>query len=368
MSLLDAFLPFYELREVDHVALAANPEAAWSAVRAIDFFRIPFARNLFAIRLLPERVKARLRGAPSGMLPTLTIDDIVRDGTAFRILAEVPGQEIVVGAVGKVWQPRIEFARVTPETFASFAEPGFAKLAWSAAVAPRSGGAWITIDLRVATTDPDAYARFRRYWRFIGRFSHWMRRSAASLLAAELGRGAPDESVVLAGDDLLPDARAQVTHHVDIEAPPAQVWPWLVQMGRGRAGWYSWDLLDNGGEPSADRIVASLQKITVGDVLPVKPNAPEGFAVLALDEPRSLVLGDPSLLHGKAMPAMGTPRATWAFSLEPIGDTGTHLVVRVRAEYEPSFTTALLRPVVTGVHDVMERKQLRTLKQRAEAR
>ena len=49
----------------------------------------------------------------------------------------------------------------------------------------------------------------------------------------------------LPGDDLLPLARAEVTHHVDIQAPPEKVWPWLVQMGRRRGGWYSWDLLDN---------------------------------------------------------------------------------------------------------------------------
>ncbi len=79
------------------------------------------------------------------------------------------------------------------------------------------------------------------------------------------------------------------------------------------------------------------------------------------------MLGDPSLLPGRPTPGGGAPRATWAFSLEPIGAAATHLVVRVRAEYEPSLRMVLLRQVVGGVHEVMERKQLRTLKQRAEA-
>ena len=61
------------------------------------------------------------------------------------------------------------------------------------------------------------------------------------------------------------------------------------------------------------------------------------------------------------------PRATWAFLLEPLGAGATRLHVRVRAEYEPSLTAALLRPVVSALHAVMERKQLRTLKQRVEA-
>src|SRR5690606_16683183 len=57
------------------------------------------------------------------------------------------------------------------------------------------------------------------------------------------------------GDDLIAYPTAQSTMAVSLPAPPEEVWPWLVQMGCGRAGWYSWDLLDNGGRPSADRIV-----------------------------------------------------------------------------------------------------------------
>jgi len=261
MSLLDAFMPSCELREVDHVAVRASPEAAWSAVRAIDFSRTSFVRNLFAIRVMPGRIRARLRGAPSPELPASTIDDIARDGGTFCILGEEPGQEIVVGAVGKVWPHRIEFAAITQETFASFATPGFGKVAGSLAVAPRPGGAWITIEVRAATTDPETRARYRRYWRAVRRFSRAMRKAVGTLLAEELGPEGPDERWALAGDDFLPAARAQMTHHVDIEAPPAEVWPWLVQMGRRRGGWYSWDLLDNGGAPSADRIIPALQKL-----------------------------------------------------------------------------------------------------------
>jgi hypothetical protein len=169
----------------------------------------------------------------------------------------------------------------------------------------------------------------------------------------------------IAGDELLPDARAQATHRIDIAAPPTAVWPWLVQMGRGRAGWYSWDLLDNGGVPSADHVVPSLQGIAVGDVLPVKPTGPEGFTVLALDPPHSLVLGDASLLR-PGTPPPGGPRGTWAFSLAPRDDGGTRLTVRVRIDYHPRLAVALLRPLVTVLHEIMQRKQLRTLKQRVE--
>jgi hypothetical protein len=186
-------------------------------------------------------------------------------------------------------------------------------------------------------------------------------------LRVKPSRPPADERWVVAGDDLLPSARTQMTHHVYIEAPPAKVWPWLVQMGRRRGGWYSWDFLDNGGVASADRIIPELQKLAVGDVLPIKPSGPDGFAVLAFDPPRALVLGDSSLLPGRPMPPKGKPRGTWAFLLEPIGRTGTHLIVRVRIDYEPSWAATLVRPFIAGLHEVMERKQLRTLKQRAEA-
>jgi len=159
----------------------------------------------------------------------------------------------------------------------------------------------------------------------------------------------------------------ELTHAIDIEAPPEEVWPWLMQMGRRRAGWYSWDLLDNGGVDSADRIIPELQDLAIGDVLPVKAEGPEGFAVLLLDPPHALVLGDPSLLPGRPKPTSTAPRVTWAFSLEPRGAAATHLVVRVRAELPPSLGAALARPIIRVVHGVMERKQLRTLKRRAEA-
>jgi pimeloyl-ACP methyl ester carboxylesterase len=178
----------------------------------------------------------------------------------------------------------------------------------------------------------------------------------------------PDGPVRFPGDELLAGARAEVTHHVDIDVPPEQVWPWLVQMGRRRGGWYSWDVLDNGGTRSASRIIPELQKLAVGDVLPIRATGPDGFAVLALDPRRGLVLGDPTLLPGLPGGKKKRVCATWAFALEPLGTNATRLFVRVRAEYEPSVGAALVRPIVGALHDVMERKQLRTLKARAEER
>ena len=157
----------------------------------------------------------------------------------------------------------------------------------------------------------------------------------------------PDEATKpLPGDELIPDAQASDTRGITIEASPDLVWPWLVQMGYGRGGWYSVDQLDMRAK-SADRIVEEWQALAVGDVLPTHPGG--GFQVKLLDPNRSLVLyGDPSTMQPpaeselKEMPAglaasstflAQTPnefKASWAFVLEAVGPGRTRLIERMR--------------------------------------
>lgn len=361
MSHIQDFMPSYRLREVDHVAVTADPATAFAAVRELDLYRAASARWLFGLRALPGRLRGHVQPAK-----TARLEQITAPGTGFHLLSEV-GHEIVVGSVGRFWQPRIEYADVTPETFVDFAVPGWGKLAWSIAVAPRlRGGSWITFDLRVDAIGSDPWARFSRYWLLIGPFSRLLRHALLRLYRRELGAVPSEGSQPLPGDDVLPGARKQLTHSVFIEAPPAEVWPWLVQMGCRRAGWYSWDRLDNAGVRSADHVIPEFQHIAVGDILPAKPDGEDGFAVLRAEPAKALVLGSPSLLPGGRNWG-GPAEATWSFSLEPIGDAATHLVVRVRAAYAPSATMAVFSGLIPVVHDFMERKQLRTLKQRIEA-
>jgi hypothetical protein len=369
MSLIDPFMPAWSLRQVMRVAVAADPDRAYDAVRAIDGFRIPFVRALFALRSVPERVGARLRGRPMARMPrTARLDDIV-SGTGFSILDHAPGRGVVVGAIGTFWKPTMDFAKVGARDFAAFDEPGFGKVVWSLEVDPRAGGgAWITFDLRVDATDPRSLAKFRRYWLVIGRFSHAIRDAVLRLLVRELG-AAPDDAIrALPGDDLLDRVRFARTHGVTIEAPPERVWPWLVQMGAGRGGWYTIDRLDNGGVPSVSEIIPALQHLAVGDVLPAVPDDPIGFAVLRLQPQHALVIGSPSLLPWPRVVAAGAPpwTMTWAFVLDRIGDGATRLTVRVRAAYDPSLKVALARGLLAPAHEVMERTQLRNLKRRAE--
>ena len=95
----------------------------------------------------------------------------------------------------------------------------------------------------------------------------------------------------LPGGTLVPDAAARVMHAVTIAASPESVWPWLVQMGSGRAGWYSYDWIDNDGHPSATEIIPEFQRIAPGDVLPSLPGATDSFIVGPGDDKKSKLRG-----------------------------------------------------------------------------
>lgn len=188
MALIDRFVPVYSMRQVDCVAVAAPPAEAWHAVRSVDLAASPVARALFGLRTLPERLRARLRGAPLEPPAGSTIDAITARGDGFLLLGEDEGREIVVGAVGKFWQTSIPFSRVTPDAFVGFSKPGFGVLAWALSVEPRSdGGSTIAFDLRVRTTDRASWRSFERYWLVIGPFSHALRRAALRRFEKVLG-------------------------------------------------------------------------------------------------------------------------------------------------------------------------------------
>lgn len=176
----------------------------------------------------------------------------------------------------------------------------------------------------------------------------------------------------LPGDDLVPDARGTSTMATTIAAPPEAVWPWLVQMGCNRAGWYSWDRLDNAGVPSADRIHPEWQELGLGDRLPSTTSGRTWFEVAALDPARTLVLrATIDTLRGRSCES-GAPRprffndSTWAFALEPRND-GSRLVVRGRSASAPRAVDVIANVLLWDVaHLIMQRRQFRNLKRRVE--
>ena len=177
-----------------------------------------------------------------------------------------------------------------------------------------------------------------------------------------------EHECVLPGDDLVPDARAVVaTRAVTIDTPPADVWPWLVQLGQGRGGFYSYDVLENLvglGIQSADAIEERWQGLAVGDDVHLADEAALRVALLAPGS-HLVLLGAPGPGQPDTMPF----RFSWAFVVRPLppGEDGTprsRLLVRER--YLPLGAAG--RAVVEAVQPVsflMTQKRLRGVRNRA---
>jgi hypothetical protein len=151
----------------------------------------------------------------------------------------------------------------------------------------------------------------------------------ASFVSWTTCQATPEEDRrTLPGDALIAHPVVSLTYAITIDVPPDRVWPWLVQMGCGRAGWYSYDWLDNGGRPSATTIDPAWQQVAIGDVLPGAPGMREAFVVIDVVPARMLLLGVPAE-HTEPTPAyearadMSVPAAgtagvgmTWCFVLD----------------------------------------------------
>ncbi len=194
---IDRFLPRYDFAAAHAGVFRASPESCYGAARRLDLLRDPVIRALLGLRSFPQRLADRLGGRPATSKegsppPTFRLDDMVRYD--WILLGEEPNLEIVFGQIGRPWKavgaskgPPVEAA-----TFASFDDPGFAKIAFSLGVQPYGANSSIlTMETRVALTDPASRRRFRRYWRIVGPFVRLIDQMALRLVAAELRRSAP---------------------------------------------------------------------------------------------------------------------------------------------------------------------------------
>jgi hypothetical protein len=160
--------------------------------------------------------------------------------------------------------------------------------------------------------------------------------------ADEITRGMP-------GDEIVHNPTFSATRAVTVNAPAERVWPWIVQIGYGKAGFYSWDAIDNEGIPSADRIMPEHQRLRVGDEVPLSKDS--NASVAELVPGRHLLLVFPP----------ETP-ATWAWGLYPIDSTRTRLVTRLRVRVDSLRAQLML----DAFEIVMMRKHLLGIKHRAE--
>jgi hypothetical protein len=167
--------------------------------------------------------------------------------------------------------------------------------------------------------------------------------------------GATDQEVSrqLPGDGVVQRADFVATRAITIHAAPGQVWPWLVQIGSGRAGWYSYDRLDNAGRPSATEIVPELQQLAAGDLVSMVAGKDVGVWVKELEPGRRMLWWDQKGEY------------SWEWMLEP-AEAGTRLVSRLRVTRH-RWTRRMLYEVVAVNGDIiMTRKMLRGIKDRAE--
>jgi hypothetical protein len=161
----------------------------------------------------------------------------------------------------------------------------------------------------------------------------------------------------MVGDGLIDDPPMSATRAISIAAPPAAVFPWLVQMGYGRAGWYSYDWIDNLGRRSADELIPEWQSVGLGDPI---PGGPIDFTAAVVQPPAADPVGRFVIDYRNRLIEF-----TLAYETRPTADGGTRLVSRARARVAGPLGAILARLLAWG-DGVMVRRQLRNLKARAE--
>ena len=178
------------------------------------------------------------------------------------------------------------------------------------------------------------------------------------------GTTAAERMMTLPGDELVPDARYRVDHGITIRAPADSVWPWLVQIGQDRGGFYSYASLERmvGADiHNADRIHPEWQRLKPGDL--VRATQPDYLGGR---------LGEPGWHVLDVVPGRAIILENWgAFVLHPLDSQTTRFFVRQRGDGAPSFAAVLLGPlgvfVFEPAHFIMQRRMLLGVRDRAEA-
>lgn len=170
------------------------------------------------------------------------------------------------------------------------------------------------------------------------------------------------------GDDLVEDPAAVFTRGVSVDADPEAVWPWLVQFGLGRAGFYSYELLERAaGIPvrNVEQILPEHQTLNVGDGVKLHPDAP-AIPVGKVEAPRILCFGGPSEVGGPSTP---DPRRSWSLYVEPRPEGGSRLLLRscIEAVREPTLAKRIGLIVEVPVDFLMEQRMLRTIRRLVES-
>lgn len=219
----------------------------------------------------------------------------------------------------------------------------------------------------------------------VSRVAHFIAALGLTLLAALLvflfavrdwetrwGATGAEDSQTLPGDALVLNPQTQTTRAITIDASAAAIWPWIAQMGQGRGGLYSYEMLENliGCDMhNANSVVADWQHINIGDRVRMYPegSGPPPYTIAAITPGQALVTGHST--DPKGVPAEVSPQTqwtdTWAFVLQPINDHSTRLIIRSRATYTDPAMRSIMAVLEPG-YFIMERGMLFGIKEHAE--
>jgi len=177
MRPIDVFLPQFDVNEAHTIMVKGTPAAVYRVVRSLDFSCSPVIRNLF-----------RLRGLSSSSIRLGRLQ-----ASGFILLADEPGQHLVLGLLGRFWQPSGQLIEVAPQAFAGAAPAGCAKAVWDfemTDIAPDR--VRLSTETRVLCLDAYSRRRFRLYWQVIGPFSAWIRREMLRAVKRQVEQNAGD--------------------------------------------------------------------------------------------------------------------------------------------------------------------------------
>jgi hypothetical protein len=191
MNALDRLIPEPQLVEIDRMTVDAPAAVVWASLRHGELAQTWPIRTLFKLRTL---MMPRAQGTASA----IRLDELHSspDRPGFQILVEDPPHGLAVGAIGKVWRLQIPFVHVANAAeYARFSDSGFAKVAWMIRVRPRDfDTCLVELEVRVSATDTRSWNKFRRYFRVVGPFSRYIRRSLLRAIANRApldGNGTP---------------------------------------------------------------------------------------------------------------------------------------------------------------------------------
>lgn len=180
--LLDGFMPTCEVVERHDIRIAAPADMTFAAACDVDFQQSALIRAIFKGRELMFGGAPSVAQPPRGLLALTT-------SLGWGVLAEVPGREVVVGAVTQPWKADVVFRALPSDAFAAFNEPDYVKIAWTLRADPIGPDESIArTETRVATTDPAARRKFRRYWSLVSPGVVIIRRVALTLVRADAER------------------------------------------------------------------------------------------------------------------------------------------------------------------------------------